>query len=241
MLVLAPHLYQNLFTEASTTPSSRYAVQTYSVLIARVGLGSIGCLGGSSWECFAVYCCKLSASNEGRGCRFVFSNRHPCVWNLDQIVVLVVGSHLSNREAAAAVVAAHLLAVQKQYIKAVTRERLHSSLALRSEKAPCCIALLWSTAKANVVLCSQNMTSYNQCLRAMYSAQQTRYSAVVAETQDTTDDRPRVINEPVSPLSLCLFLSAGGGYVVWSTRKHLQTECNRQKKLPACCVPVERE
>ena len=95
MLVLAPHRYQTLPTEASTTPNSRYAVQTSTVvLVAREGLGSIGCLEkaqfGSVVLSTAVSCVEVE------GCRFVFANRHPCVWNLDRMVLVLAPHRYGN-------------------------------------------------------------------------------------------------------------------------------------------------
>ena len=98
MLVLAPHRYQNLPTEASTTPNSRYGVQTSTVLVAREGLGSISCLERAQVRS-VVLPTGVSCVEVG-GCRFVFLNRHPCVWNLDRIVIVVLAPHLFNREAA---------------------------------------------------------------------------------------------------------------------------------------------
>ena len=87
MLVLAPHRYQNFSTEASTTPISRYAVQTSTVLVAREGLGSIVCLERAQLR--SVVLSTAVSCVEVGGCRYVFANRHPCVWNLVRLVLLL--------------------------------------------------------------------------------------------------------------------------------------------------------
>ena len=74
VLVLAPHRYQTLPTEASTTPNSRYAVQTSTVVLVAVeGLGSIGCLERAQFR--SVVLSTAVSCVEVGGCRFVFLNR----------------------------------------------------------------------------------------------------------------------------------------------------------------------